>query len=506
MKVTLERRDALGGAYDASASGYFERAEKDDTLPRLLLPEDGALGGTLLHAWRARELKGKAKELTVLVRPDGRGRVALVGLGRRPVSADTLRGAAAVAVQKLKGRGVRTLAFRLGTFTGEGVSSEEAVRALASGAVLGGYEFLRYKSASEGGVEEVVISLGSEHSREEGTLKRALDQELLLAESALFARDLANTPPNTATPEWLAEAARVLGKEMGLKVQVFEEKKLAEMNCGGILAVGSGSVHPPRLVVVEYPGGARSGKTVAVVGKGITFDSGGISLKPAAGMAEMKFDKAGACAVLGIVRAAALLKAPPRVIGVMACAENMPGGSAYRPSDVVRTHNGKTVEVLNTDAEGRVVLSDALAYVVDRYHPDEVIDLATLTGAAVVALGEYLGAMVSTDDTLAVNLERAGRAVGEPLWRLPLTDAHREMVKSDVADVKNIGEPSVAGCLIGAAFLESFVGSGAWAHLDIAGPAWTRKGSIKWAAAYHPLGATGFGVRLVARYLLDAPK
>ncbi|MHB8351245.1 MAG: leucyl aminopeptidase [Thermoplasmata archaeon] len=506
MKVVLERREALVGAYDASVSGYFERTDKDEPLPRMLQPEDAALGGSLTHAWRARDFKGKPKEVTVLVRPDGRGRVVLIGLGRRPLGVDAIREAAATVVQKLKGRGVRTLSFRLATFAVEGVPGDEAVRALAGGAVLGGYEFLRYKSSGDGGVEEVSIALGSEHSREEGTLRRVLSQELLLAESCLFTRDLANTPPNTATPEWLAEEARRLGRELSLKVQVFDEKKLAEMNCGGLLAVGSGSVHPPRLVVIEYPGGARSGKTVCVVGKGITFDSGGVSIKPSAGMADMKFDKSGACAVLGIVRAAALLKAPPRVIGLLACAENLPSGSAYRPSDVVRTYNGKTIEVLDTDAEGRVVLADALAYAVDRYHPDEVIDLATLTGAAVIALGEYMGVLVATEEGLAQGLERAGRAVGEPIWRLPLTDPHREMVRSDVADVRNIVEPRVAGSLIGAAFLETFVGGKPWAHLDIAGPAWSRKGSLKWAPAYQPLGATGFGVRLVARYLLDGAK
>ncbi|HEV2317450.1 MAG TPA: leucyl aminopeptidase, partial [Thermoplasmata archaeon] len=488
MKVALDRREATAGSFDASVSGVFERSDKDDALPRTLGREDGVLTGTLRRAWDGREVRGKLKEIHTLFRPDGRGRVVLVGLGRRPLRADTVREVAATAVQKLKGHGVRTVAFRLASFVGEGVTSDEALRALASGALLGGYEFLRYKSSGEGAVEEVTIALGEEHAREEGSLKRSLEQELVLADSALFTRDLANTPPNHATPEWLAEQARHLGKELGLKVAVFDEKKLEEMQCGGILAVGSGSAHPPRMIVVEYSGGARSGKTVAVVGKGITFDSGGISIKPSLGMAEMKFDKSGACAVLGIVRAASLLKVPPRVVGVMACAENLPSGSAYRPSDVVRTYNGKTIEVTDTDAEGRVVLADALAYAVDKYHPDEVIDLATLTGAQVVALGENIGAVVGNRDPLAQALEQAGQAVGEPLWQLPLTDPHRDMVKSDVADVRNALEPKYAGCLLGAAFLENFVGDTAWAHLDIAGPAWARKATLKWVPAYHPLG------------------
>lgn len=503
MKVAIDRREASAGSYDASVAGVFERTEKDEALPRLLQREDAALGGALKRAWEAREVRGKWKEVVTLVRSDGKGRVIFVGLGRRPLRVDAVREAAAAVVGKLKGRGVRTVAFRLASFVGEGVSSEEALRALAAGAALGGYEFLRYKSSAETGVEEVTLSLGEEHAREEASLKKALDQESALIDGALFTRDLANTPPNTATPEWLAEEARRLGKELGVKVTVLDEKKLEELHCGGLLAVGSGSTHPPRLIVLEYGGGARSGKTVAVVGKGITFDSGGISLKPSLSMWEMKFDKAGACAVLGILRAAATLKVPPRVIGVMACAENLPSGSSYRPSDVVRTYGGKTIEVLDTDAEGRVALSDALAYAVDRYHPDEVIDLATLTGAQLVALGENIAGMISTSDPLAKGLEAAGSAVGEPVWRMPLTDPHRDMVKSDVADIRNHVEPRYAGMLLGGAFLEHFVGDTPWAHLDIAGPAYARKGTLTWVPAYHPLGATGFGVRLVTRYLLD---
>jgi leucyl aminopeptidase len=243
---------------------------------------------------------------------------------------------------------------------------------------------------------------------------------------------------------------------------------------------------------------------VAVVGKGICFDSGGISIKPALHMAEMKFDKSGACAVLGILRASALLKVSPRVIGVLACAENLPGGRAYRPGDVLRTYNGKTIEVLNTDAEGRVVLSDALAYVTDKYHPDEVIDLATLTGAEVIALGDDTAALVSTDDKLAAALLEASAATGEPLWRMPLTDYHRELVKSDVADVRNSTEITVAGVLTASAFLEHFVNRVPWAHLDIAGPAYTTATTRKYQPAYQSIGATGFGVRVVTRYLASA--
>lgn len=507
MKVQVDRRDALSAGADVVASGVFERGEKDSAFPRTLEKEDTSSGGSLRAAWDRKEVKGKRKEITVLHRPGNKGRVLLIGLGpREKYTPEVARRAAAEVVKGLKGKGARTVAFRLGTFVTESVASETAARAVAMGATLGGYEFLKYKTTRDEGVEESTLHLGEDLGRDEAAVKKAVTDELAVADSVVWAREIANLPADTATPERLAEEARALGKEVGLKVTVFDEKKLAEMHCGGILAVGSGSVHPPRLIVLEYPGGSRRGRTVAVVGKGITFDSGGISIKPAMHMQEMKFDKSGAVAVLGILRAAASLKVGPRVIGVMACAENLPGGGAYRPGDVVRTFNGKTIEVLNTDAEGRVVLSDALGYVVATYKPDAVIDLATLTGAQVVALGDDTAGLVSPDDALAKGLLDASAATGEPLWRMPLTDYYRELVKSDIADVRNSTELTVAGMLTASAFLENFVGGTPWAHLDIAGPAYTTASTRKYQPAYQNVGATGFGIRVVTRYLADAPR
>jgi leucyl aminopeptidase len=505
MKFALDRRDATQGSVDASVAGVFERGDKPEPLPRSLTREDAAAKGLVKAAWDRREIRGRRRELTTFHRPDGKGRVLVVGLGSSATyTADGARRAAAEVVRGLRGKGVRTLGFRLSSFVAEGVPSDAAVKAIVDGAGLGAYEFLRYRTTTDGNVEDVTIHLGEEHAREEAPLRRAVDSESSLIDATLWTRDIANMPADTATPEWLAEQARALGKEFPLKVTVFDEKKLAEMHCGGLLGVGGGSAHPPRMIVLEYSGGARSGKTVALVGKGITFDSGGISIKPALAMGNMKFDKSGACAVLGAMRAAAMLKVPPRVIGVMACAENMPGGAAYRPGDVVRSYNGKTIEVTNTDAEGRVVLSDALGYVVDHYHPDEVIDIATLTGAEVVALGDDTGAIVCNEEKLAQALLEAGAATGEPLWRMPLTDYHRELVKSDVADVRNSIEMPIAGVLTAAAFLESFIGRTSWAHLDIAGPAYTTPSTRKYQPAYMNIGATAFGVRLLTRYLSES--
>jgi leucyl aminopeptidase len=508
MKALVDRREATSAASDAVLSGVFERGEKETAFPRALAKEDAAWKGLVHAAWDHREIKGKRREVTVFHRPDGQSRLVLVGLGPRArFDHEVVRRAAAEAVKALKGKGVRTLAVRLAAFTQDPVTSEVAARAVVDGTYLGAYEFLKYRAKSDGAVEETTIALGEELGRDETILRKAVDEQRTIAESVVWTRDIANLPADTASPERLAEEARALGKELGLKVTVFDESKLAEMHCGGILAVGGGSTaHPPRMVVLEYPGGARRGKTIAVVGKGITFDSGGISIKPAPSMANMKFDKSGAVAVLGILRAAALLKVPPRVIGVLGCAENVPSGTSYRPGDVVRTFNGKTIEVLNTDAEGRVVLADALAYAVAQYRPDEVIDLATLTGAQVVALGDDTAALISTDDRLASGLLAASVATGEPLWRLPLTDYHRELVKSEIGDVRNSIEIPVAGTLTAAAFLENFVDGTPWAHLDIAGAAYTTPLTRKYQPAYQNIGATAFGVRVVTRYLMDSPR
>ncbi len=502
MKVGVERRDAVDTHVDVVASGLFEREGSEQALPESLAREDKALDGALSAAWNRHEIKGKAKELTVFHRGGSAGRLAIVGLGPRgALTAERLRRASAEVVRALRGKAARTLSFRLPTFVAGSIDAAVAGRALVDGAVLGAYQFVKYKTSGEGNVEEVALHLGEELSREERTLKREVETEALLCENVLWTREIANLPADTATPERLAEEARALGKEFGLKVTVFDEKALAQMHCGGILAVGGGSVHPPRMITIEYPGDGRRGRTVAVVGKGITFDSGGISIKPAAEMANMKFDKSGAVAVLGILRAAALLKVATRVVGVLCCAENLPSGHAYRPGDVVRTFNGKTIEILNTDAEGRVVLSDGLGYVVQKYRPDAVIDLATLTGAEVIALGDDTAGLVSTDDALAEGLLAASAQTGEPVWRMPLTDYHRELVKSEVADVRNSTEIRVAGMLTAAAFLETFVTPVPWAHLDIAGPAYTTVTTRKFQPAYMNPGATAFGVRLLTRYL-----
>ncbi len=407
-------------------------------------------------------------------------------------------------MKALRGRGAPSVAFRLPSFVSGRVDPVAAARALADGAVLGAYEFTAFRREVEPGVAQLTVHLGPELARRSAAVQRAFGEELQVLDSVTWAREIANLPANAATPERIAAEARALAKDAGLGIEVFDEEALARLHCGGILAVGSGSSHPPRMIVLDYPGPSKGKRpTIALVGKGITFDSGGISIKPAPQMSHMKFDKSGAIAVLGVLRACAALRVPAHVVGVLCCAENLPSGSSYRPGDLVRTFNGTTIEVLNTDAEGRVVLADGLGWVVQERTPDALVDVATLTGAEVIALGDDTAGLVSTDERLAARLLAASRATGEPVWRMPLSDYHRELVRSDVGDVRNSTEITVAGMLTASAFLEKFVGSTPWAHLDIAGPAYTTVTTRKYQPAYQNIGATAFGVRLLTRFLLD---
>ncbi len=327
----------------------------------------------------------------------------------------------------------------------------------------------------------------------------------VLADSQNLARDLSNQPANALPPAGLASAAEKMARECGLACRIFDVPELRKRKMGGILGVGQGSMHPPRLVLLEHNAPPKRRKaarrttatrpTLCIVGKGITFDSGGISIKPAASMHEMKHDMSGAAAVVGAMRAVALLKLPLHVVGIIAAAENMPGSKAYRPGDVLETASGKTIEILNTDAEGRVVLADALHFARTEYSPQAIVDLATLTGACVVALGKWCSGLFVNNEDLAKRLIEAGESAGERLWQLPLWSEHRDAIRGQVADVKNTGGRD-GGAITAAAFLSCFVDDTPWAHLDIAGTAWVDKGG-----PYQPHGATGVGVRLLLEWL-----
>jgi leucyl aminopeptidase len=373
-------------------------------------------------------------------------------------------------------------------------SPADAAIALAEGAWLGLYRFDKYvttkKNADEGSL--LHLHLASDRPAWKRILPAATETASIVCSATVLARDLANAPGNEIHPESLADAAQASGERCGYSVTVWRESELREHDMGGILAVGQGSARPPRFMILEYGNAAK--RPVVLVGKGVCFDSGGISIKPSAGMAEMKMDMSGAAAVIGTFDAVARLGFDVHLVGLIPAVENMPSGTALKPGDIIRHHGGKTSEVDNTDAEGRLILADALAYA-DSLKPAAVIDLATLTGAVVVALGHVVTGMMGTDSSLMDKLRAAGDRTYERVWELPLYEEYERLIKSDVADVRNVGG-RWAGAITGALFLKKFIGSYPWIHLDIAGTAMTEESS-----EYVPKGGSGVGVRLLTEFL-----
>jgi leucyl aminopeptidase len=373
------------------------------------------------------------------------------------------------------------------------------LKAAVEGAALGGYSFSRYKTKSEdkNGIEEVEVLFPPGSSIE--IAQRVVADTQTLCEAVLFVRDLVSQPGNVSTPIYLAEKAMEMSADYGISCQVMERDVIEGNGMEALLAVAKGSRQPPRFIILEYMAAGAKVRPTVLVGKGITFDSGGISLKPREGMERMKDDMAGGAAVMGTLMAAAALKLPVNLVGLIPAAENLPGGEAYKPGDVVKSMSGQTIEIVNTDAEGRMVLCDALHYA-QRYRPAAIIDLATLTGACVVALGSVASGMMGNDEGLKKGIRGAADKCGERVWELPLWEEYAELMKSDIADMKNAGGPE-AGTISAAWFLQNFVGKSRWVHLDIAGTAWMDKDR-----PYMPKGATGVGVRLLVEYLKGVAK
>jgi leucyl aminopeptidase len=455
------------------------------------LLEGGELPAPIAGAAGADSAKSDFKKLALL-RPDGFPPVLVVGLGEREeLDAEKLRVAAAVAAKEAARLEARSIAWAWP----DGIDSEVAADALVTGTVLAAYRFDRFKSGDgdDSPRLESLTLLGPAELAETVAWAR------IAAESQNRSRDLQGTPSNFATPTFLAERAEEIATGSdALSVEVFGRAELEEIGMGGLIAVGQGSAEEPKLIVLRYAGG--SGPTTAFVGKGVTFDTGGISLKPGAGMHEMKMDMSGAAAVLEAVAAIAELGLPLDLLALVPTTENMPSGTAIKPGDVITQYNGKTVEVNNTDAEGRLILADALAYAVD-LGADRLVDLATLTGAVQVALGSTYAGLVSNDDALAAAVTEAGDYTGELVWRLPLHTEYKELMKGTVADLSNLAKKRKAGTITAASFLEEFVGETPWAHLDIAGTSWDV------GREYVGNDASGFGVRLLvelARHLSSA--
>ena len=451
-----------------------------------------------LRAWLRRfDHLGKFGDIGTLYDVPGMfaPRLVVVGAGEeRKLSLNGLRRLAAKTARELDKRGARDVAVYLADLNVRGASVADKVRAVAEGVWLGLYRFDKYRTKKEENrrpLRRVTVMVPSR--RDLDAAEAAVERARAVCAGVMFARDLGNEPGNVCTPEHLGEQALAL-KHPKLKVTVMDKKAIEKAGFTALLAVNQGSAREPRFIVLEYAGGAKKDAPVALVGKGLTFDSGGISIKPAAQMDEMKFDMCGAAAVLGVFRAATELNLPVNLLGVIASTENMSGAAAYKPGDVVTSYKGLTIEVQNTDAEGRLILADALAYAAER-KPAEIIDFATLTGACVIALGSQASGLMGTSSRLKKALARAGEDSGDRVWELPMYEEYQEQIKSKIADIRNIGGRE-AGTITAACFLSRFVDDVPWAHLDIAGTAWNMKGSEISAP-----GATGAGVRVVMDYL-----
>jgi leucyl aminopeptidase len=461
---------------------------------------DKELHGLLTKAIKANRFEGKKAETLELIAPFGTNlsRILLVGMGAPKDMCEAQvenLGGAIYAALSLKGDEVISTA--IGSIDCPHFKEEIFAAALARGIAYRSYRFDKYKTTekpkSKPSIKTIQIL-----TKESDAAQKLFDVSNGLLEAVAFTKDLVSEPANILHPESYAARVKELSA-IGLKVKVLGEKEMAELGMGAFLGVGIGSERETQLVVMEWMGGKDPKEApVAFVGKGVTFDTGGISIKPSGGMEDMKWDMAGSAAVVGTMMALAKRKAKVNAVGLIGLVENMPSGTAQRPGDVVTSMSGQTIEVLNTDAEGRLVLCDVLTYCQQTYKPKAMIDLATLTGAMIIALGhEYAGIFANNDD-LAENLMKAGKKTQEKLWRMPMEEAYDKDINSSIADMQNIGTERVAGSTIGAQFLNRFVKDTPWAHLDIAGVAWSKKDKPISAK-----GATAFGVRLLDRFVAD---
>ncbi|MEO5373982.1 MAG: leucyl aminopeptidase [Alphaproteobacteria bacterium] len=460
---------------------------------------DARADGALTRAMAASRFEGKKEQTLQILSPHGleATRVLLVGLGKAAdIDALVMQGFGGTVVAQLSGSGETTAAILVDPIEGSPLGAGDMAANVAYGARLRSYRFDKYrtkeKSEDKPSLKKVIV-----HVAEQAAARRTHEPLEKVAEAITFTRDLVSEPANVIYPESFAAATKTLA-DLGVEVEVLGEKQMRKLGMGALLGVGQGSDRESQLVVMRWNGtGTKKSQPVAFVGKGVTFDSGGISLKPGPGMEDMKWDMGGAAVVTGLMRALAARKARVNAVGVVGLVENMPSGAAQRPGDIVTSMSGQTIEVLNTDAEGRLVLADALWYTHTQFRPRFMVDLATLTGAILISLGTSHAGLFANDDTLAERLQGAGKAVGEKLWRLPMGEEYDKQLKSDAADMKNIGGRE-AGSITAAQFLKRFVADTPWAHLDIAGVTWSKKDT-----AVVPKGSTAFGLRLLDRLIAD---
>lgn len=491
MDVTADSSKLHVIECDATAIGIFEGETPNGNFTEEI---DKLIGGTIKSLFETGEFTGKNGE-TAFIHNTGdfkSKRILLLGLGKpEEFNIDIVRKSAGAASRFLRSKKCRNFTYILRSQFPEIESAQAAVE----GAIISEFDPDKYHTntngSSPGKIEKMILTTESGNIDK---IAKAAAKGVVIAESINFSRHVINEPSNLMTPSLLADRAKETASDYGLEFDVLDEKQMAELRMGALLGVGQGSEEPPRLIVLRYTPADKSDETIAIVGKGITFDTGGISIKPSEGMEKMKYDMAGGATTIGIMRAIAQLKPSVNVIGIVPAAENMPSGRAQRPGDVVTSMAGKTIEVINTDAEGRLVLCDAITYA-KKLGATKIIDMATLTGAVTIALGDVYTAIMGTDQTLINQIIESGKEVGEKFWQLPLDKDYREQIKSEIADIKNVGGRK-AGTITAAYFLREFVEDTPWAHLDIAGTAWNES-----AKPHLSVGPSGITIRTLVNLL-----
>jgi len=496
MQITLESKPYAALETEALVSYVFEET---DPIQGRISELDQTANGLLRSLAKSGELTGKTLEMTLIHAPAGlkAARLLLVGAGKREqFTSATLRKLAGAALRYLKARSVKQLAF----LVRENNATEESAQAIAEGVLTANFETDKYKTEKKNDKSVDTVLLTGYSDAERSAAEKGLARGRIIAESQNFARDLINEPSNKLTPKILAEKAEAMAKQAGLAVEILDEKKITELKMGALLSVSQGGPEPPRVMVVTYtPANPKPGAPViGLIGKAVTFDTGGISIKPADGMEKMKYDMAGGATMLGVMRALAGLKPNVKVICVVPATENMPGGTAQKPGDIQTAMSGKTIEVLNTDAEGRLILADAVHYA-KQLGATHLVDAATLTGAIVVALASInVGVFGGADQAWTDKVLASAKAVGEKMWQMPMDDEYREFIKGTVADIQNIGSGKGGGSITGAWFIREFAGDTPWVHLDIAGTAWNDDAK-PWLAK----GPTGVALRTLVNLAMS---
>jgi leucyl aminopeptidase len=495
MQITLVTSPYAALDSEALVTYVFE---EPDHIQGRIAEIDQVLSGLLSKLSKSGELTGKSLEFTLVHAPSGlkAARLLLVGAGKREqFNSATLRKIAGAALRYLKPRSVKHFGF----LVRENDATEESAQVVAEGALAGNFESDKYKTEKKNGKSVESVLVAGYPDAERAAAEKGLACGRIIADAQNFARDLANEPSNKLTPRILAEKAEAMAKEAGLAVEILDEKKIKSLKMGALLSVAQGSIEPPRMMVITYtPENPKPGAPViGLVGKAVTFDTGGISIKPAEGMEKMKYDMAGGATMLGVMRALAALKPNVKVICVVPSTENMPGGRAQKPGDIQVAMSGKTIEVLNTDAEGRLILADGITYA-KQLGATHLVDAATLTGAIVVALANINVGVFGSDQAFTDKLLASAKAAGEKMWQMPVDEEYREFIKGSVADIQNIGSGKGGGAITGAMFIKEFSGDTPWIHLDIAGTAWNDDAK-PWLAK----GPTGVALRTLVNLVMS---